>query len=105
MDAILAPERDMKGSLEVRGWGLWFLRPTSAIGQHNSEGEPGRIVFRVHMCGCKSGCVYSIYVHGYVSMLRNRCYLSFCQEVLCKVIDSGYCWNRCASVLTSKAQH
>lgn len=58
MDAILAPERDMKGSLEVRGWRLRFLGPASALSQHNFEGEPGRIVFHMHVCGCKSGCVY-----------------------------------------------
>ncbi len=49
MDAILAPERDMKGSLEVRGWRLWFLRPTSALGQHNFEGNLQEVCF-IYMC-------------------------------------------------------
>lgn len=49
MDAILAPERDMKGSLEVRGWRLRFLRPASAFGQRNFEGNVVEVCF---ICIC-----------------------------------------------------
>lgn len=49
MDAILAPERDMKGSLEVRGWRLWFLGPASALGQHHFERNLVELCF---ICTC-----------------------------------------------------
>lgn len=51
MDAILAPERDMRDSLEVRGWRLWFLGPASALGQRNFVRNLVELCF-ICMCVC-----------------------------------------------------
>lgn len=90
MDAILAPERDMKGSLEVGGYRMVdVVSKASVLAKDNFEGNLLEVYF---ICICvdkKTRCVFVHCIHVHESV--GRCDLSFCQEVFCSGIGSAYC--------------
>lgn len=103
MDAILAPERDMKGSLEVEGregW-MWFPRP-AFWPKIILKGTCRRCISYAYVWVKKRMCVSALYSCAWICV--GKCHLSFCQEVFCTGVDSAYCWKQNGGTLTLKVQ-